>query len=63
MLFILSKPVGWNLDIDEIVASSDDGELAVRSGLAELLNIGFLHRRILRNKGRVIGTDWTTVNL
>lgn len=40
--YINSKPEGWDFSIDRIIADTNEGEKAVRSGLRELVEYGLL---------------------
>jgi len=48
--FIQSKPEGWNFSVEKIAYQSKDGIDAIRGGLKELENIGFLERNKYQNE-------------
>jgi hypothetical protein len=44
LVYLLSKPNNWKVQIGDLVKRSPDGECAVRSALDELLEIGYAER-------------------
>ena len=53
--YLLSKPDNWRVMIVDLVKQSSDGEKAVYSGLAELINTGYIARQAIRDdKGKFL---------
>ena len=52
----LSLPDNWDYKINGLSEMAVDGETSVRAGLKELEDCGYLERKPIRNKGRII--DW-----
>ena len=56
--YLMSKPDGWEANISDLVNRHPDGLAAVRSGVNELVSLGYIKRiRQTDDKGRVTG--WT----
>lgn len=51
MTYILSLPDDWVIYIDQLIATSKDGEGSFRSGLDELIKAGYIKRYPLIEKG------------
>lgn len=60
MVYIASHAAGYALSQEQMIAESGDGRSAVRSGLAELEQAGYLTRIQVRDPetGRMDATDW-----
>ena len=59
LVMLLSRPDGWTFRVDWLVKQSQDGREAVRSGLKELEDYGYLKRRPRRvDGGRLQGWIW-----
>jgi hypothetical protein len=59
LVYLLSMPAGWTTRVEHLVAVGPDGRDAVRSGLAELEEAGFLRRwRTRTDAGR---WEWHSV--
>jgi GTP cyclohydrolase II len=58
--FIQSKPDGWSFSVDRITRQSNEGKDAIRSGLKELEDAGYLTRIAAKKKdGTWDGYDYT----
>lgn len=49
LIYLLSKPADWLVYENDIVKHTADGRFAIRSGVKELIDQGYLKREILRN--------------
>ena len=49
-LYILSKPDNWRIYESEITKHFKDGIKSIRSGISNLISVGYIHRRRLRAK-------------
>lgn len=58
LLELLSKPESWNLNYKHLVNSGREGEYAVRGGIEELLEAGYIHREATRQNGRISGIEY-----
>lgn len=54
--YLMSKPDGWEANEEDIAARHTDGITAVRSGIQELINTGYMARIQLRSAGRI--AEW-----
>jgi len=58
-MYLLSKPPNWRVYESDIVAHCTDGRHAVNSGLHELLAMGYMQRRRLRDSlGKFRGFEY-----
>ena len=58
--FLQSKPNGWDFSIKRISQQTNDGKSAIRTGLKELEENGYLNRKAAKNgKGKWSGYDYT----
>jgi hypothetical protein len=56
---LLSKPDNWNLNINHLVKTGKQGRTAIRSSIAELEKVGYIHKHVVRSKtGRITGTEY-----
>ena len=58
MTYILSLPDDWVIYIDQLIATSKDGEGSFRSGLDELIKAGYIKRYPIIEKGQIVA--WQT---
>ena len=58
LVMLLSRPDGWTFRVDWLVKQSNDGITAVRSGLKELEDYGYLKRLPRRANGHLEGWQW-----
>lgn len=58
LALLLSRPDGWNFRVEWLVNQSQDGREAVRSGLKELEDCGYLKRIPRRVNNHLEGWDW-----
>lgn len=52
LVYLLSKPNDWQVQITDIVNHSPDGESSVRSAIAELIEAGYMTRTEKQNKDK-----------
>jgi len=58
LIYLISKPDGWEVKLEDIAKHSKDGLDAVRSGVNELVKAGYIIRRRIRNKdGKMAGWE------
>jgi hypothetical protein len=59
-LYAFSRPDDWKFHINDLINQSTDGKEAVRSGLKELEDAGYLRREMLKDEeGRYSELEWT----
>ncbi len=58
LLELLSKPSNWNVNFKHLINSGKEGERAVRAGINELIAVGYIHREIPRDNGRLGKTEY-----
>lgn len=56
--YLLGKPPGWKVRVNDLVKHSTDGEAAVRSALKELRQLGYAKLEKEREGGRIMGWVW-----
>lgn len=60
LAYLLSKPDDWKVLLSDLVSQSTDGERSIRSGLGELLNLGYAQRKAVRDaNGRFLEWEYT----
>ena len=59
LTYILSLPNDWNINLNEVMRHSTDGEASFRSGWKELTKAGYVDRQPVRDKQRI--KYWETV--
>lgn len=52
LVYLMSRPDGWEVSVADLVKRSTDGEAAIRSGLKELRNVGHMRYVVNRDDGR-----------
>lgn len=52
LVYLLSKPNNWKVQVTDITNHSPDGECAVRTALDELLSLGYAERETIRRNGK-----------
>ena len=57
LLELLSKPENWNINYRHLINSGKEGEHAIRAGINELINAGYIHKEIPRQKGKISKTE------
>lgn len=61
-LYAFSRPDDWEFHINDLINQSTDGREAVRSGLKELEEFGYLIRNISKNEyGQFQKADWILI--
>lgn len=55
LVYLLSRPDGWEVSVADLIKHGTDGEAAVRSGLKELKEAGHMRYTQSRNAGRITG--------
>lgn len=59
-LYLASKPDSWHFSMDHIKSQASDQMVALKSGIKELEQAGYLRRdRIFGEDGKIIGWRWT----
>lgn len=56
MAYLLGKPSGWKVRVNDLKAKGQDGCTSVRSGLNELRKTGYASLEAVREKGKIV--DW-----
>lgn len=56
---MLSLPNDWDYSIAGLTSLSEDGDSATRSGLKELEKYGYLVRKPIREKGKIVDWEYT----
>jgi hypothetical protein len=57
-LFAWNFPKNFSYNEEIFLSSSSDGTESLRSGIKELEKYGYLVRTQIRQKGKIIGTNW-----
>lgn len=57
LAYLLSRPDNWVVRESDLIKQHTDGRDAVRSGLKELRDAGYIRRVKIRENGRFIGTE------
>jgi len=55
LVYLLSRPDGWEVSVADLIKRSTDGEAGVRTGLKELKNAGHMKYTTSRKSGRITG--------
>ena len=59
LLYLLSKPDNWNVNLEHLASVCNEGKSAVRVALTELINHGFVKRQQVRdNNGKMNGYQY-----
>ena len=62
LAYLLSLPDDWKIYTTELIKHSPDGEAALRTGMKELEDQGYLIKENTRNKGgKFMGCDYTVI--
>ena len=61
LVYILSLPDDWNINLNEVMNHATEGESAFRSGWKELNSAGYVERKPVRDKKNKIITHWETI--
>lgn len=57
-LYAFSRPDDWTFYMNDLIKQSTDGKEAVQSGLKELIDSGYLIRKMVHNKNGQIAYEW-----
>lgn len=57
-MYINSKPEGWDFAVWRIIEGTKEGEKAIRSGLSELVQLGFLEYKAKVKDGKLAGQEY-----
>lgn len=58
LTYVLSKPDGWVIIIKDLQKQHKDGRDSIYNGLKELINNGYIDRKIIREKGKFIAIEY-----
>lgn len=59
LLYLLSKPDNWNVNLEHLAKVCNEGKSAIRGSLNELIESGYIKRQPLRNdSGRMAGYQY-----
>lgn len=59
LLYLLSKPDNWNVNLEQLANVCNEGKSAIRVSLNELIDAGFIRREQQRDKtGRMVGYQY-----
>ncbi|MEX5937434.1 DnaD domain protein [Mammaliicoccus sciuri] len=53
LLYFLSRPDDWQIYTSEVVKHMNDGQKAINTGIKELIDCGYVHRKQKRNESGV----------
>jgi len=56
--YLISRPPEWKIYYHDLLARATDGKDSVTSGIKEIKKYGYLRIKLVREKGRIIGTVW-----
>jgi len=51
LIYALSKPSNWKLNVNEMINNLKEGETAIRNGIRELVDHGYMNQYPLKEKG------------
>lgn len=60
LLYLLSLPCDWNINLNEVQRHSTDGIKSLRTGIKELTDAGYTKRQPVRDENGVI-KEWETI--
>ena len=55
LAYVLGRPPSWRVYVADLVNRSKDGDTAVRTGLKELIEVGYAKRECVREHGVIVG--------
>ncbi|SLM31126.1 hypothetical protein MTBBW1_2720003 [Desulfamplus magnetovallimortis] len=58
LIQLLSKPDNWNLNINYLASQNKEGKYSVRTGIDELMEAGYIHKIVTRDKGKFVATEY-----
>lgn len=59
LLYLLSKPDNWNVNLVQLSTVCNEGKSAIRTSLNELIDKGYINREQLRDKtGKMVGYQY-----
>lgn len=58
LLYMLSRPDNWTFYESEITSNSSDGVKAIKSGIKELINFGYVERHQLKKNNKFNGYEY-----
>lgn len=58
LLYLFSKPDGWEVRIDDLVEQGPDGKGAIKTGMRELKEAGYAKLKTKWNGKKVVGKTW-----
>lgn len=58
LIYLLSLPPNWKASQSHISTVKTEGRDAVVSAWNELRDLGYLHKRTVRDAGRIVATEW-----
>jgi len=59
LCYLLSKPNDWQVRLGDLNKKGKDGRESVRSGMKELLDIGYAQKNVFRdNEGKFTGVEY-----
>jgi hypothetical protein len=61
LVFLLSKPDGWSINLKRIAKERADGIGSITSAMNELLTLGYAKRELIRDAQGVLGGSETTI--
>ena len=59
LAYLLSKPDHWKVMICDLVKHGKEGRDAIYKAIKELIELGYMKRDQIRDKGRIVGTEYT----
>jgi hypothetical protein len=60
LVFLLSKPDGWTINLKQIARDRSDGYTAVSNAMSELVTLGYAKREVKRGEnGHLLGSETT----
>ena len=52
LAYLLSKPDDWQVQVKDITGHAVDGERSARSAIGELMEFGYMSKRVIRESGK-----------
>lgn len=58
LLLLMSHQDGWKITLEHLANDGPDGITAVRTAIAQLQELGYLERNVIRSGSRIEGSEW-----
>lgn len=60
LAYLLSLPDDWQINVADLQKRSTDGKVGTRTGIKELMDAGYINRKMIKNEtGKICGYEYT----